>query len=153
MVFAAAQSPQWDSIIGSLVSAQSQDNVTEQNIRSWCLLQPSLPSETALIRSSVSAQREDNVTEQNIGSGLKVGCSSVSPMGQHYKITRSVHCHKLVPIVIWPQMLPGCKTPKRKQTNLPILPQCHVYLVLTDMDPCCFLPGWARWGLYVVWAK
>ena len=32
------------------------------------------------------------------------------PVGQHYKITMSAHCHKLVPVLIWPYMLLGHKT-------------------------------------------
>ena len=32
------------------------------------------------------------------------------PVGQHYKITMSVHCHKSVPILIWAYMLLGHKT-------------------------------------------
>ena len=35
------------------------------------------------------------------------------PMRQHYKVTMSVHCHKSVPILIWPDMLLG----RKQQTN------------------------------------
>ena len=30
---------------------------------------------------------------------------------QHYKVTMSVHFHKLVPVLIQPLMLPGCTPP------------------------------------------
>ena len=36
------------------------------------------------------------------------------PVGQHYKIVRSMHCHKVIPVLIWLLMLLGCKTTTNK---------------------------------------
>ena len=54
------------------------------------------------------AQCQDNVTRCDIRS-----CCwwPGFPVGLHYKVTMSVHCHKSVPILIWQWMLPGRKTP------------------------------------------
>ena len=44
-----------------------------------------------------------------------IGCWwSGLPVGQHYKVAKSDNCHKSVPVLIGPQMLPGCKTPTSK---------------------------------------
>ena len=56
---------------------------------------------------------------------------SAVPVGQHYKATMSAHCHKSVPIPIWPQMLLGCKTqtttiPKTSIRRVYLLPSLHI---------------------------
>ena len=53
------------------------------------------------------AQCQDKVTESDNRSWcLRPGV----PVRQHYQVTMSVHCHKSVPILIWPYMLLRCKT-------------------------------------------
>ena len=47
----------------------------------------------------------------------KIHIQSGLPMGWHYKVAMSVHCHKSVPILKSSQMLPGCKPPMNKQTG------------------------------------
>ena len=42
---------------------------------------------------------------------------------QHYKVTMSVNCHKSVLILIWPQILPGRKTPRNNQLKARLA--CH----------------------------
>ena len=41
----------------------------------------------------------------------------VLAVGQHYKVTMSVLCHKSIPILIIPYMMPGCKTPTNQGKN------------------------------------
>ena len=36
------------------------------------------------------------------------------PVGKHYKVAMSAHCHKLVPILIWPLILLVCNTRRKK---------------------------------------
>ena len=40
------------------------------------------------------------------------------PVGQHYTILMSVHCSKLIPTLIRPYMLPGCKTLTTKPNQM-----------------------------------
>ena len=55
------------------------------------------------------AQCQNNVTGWNI----RTWCWQHDfPVRQHYKFTMSAHCHKSVPVMIWPEMLLG-----RKRTN------------------------------------
>ena len=50
----------------------------------------------------------DNVTVWDIRLQCWWPCL---PVGQHYKVIMSRHCYESVPVLILPQMLPGCKTP------------------------------------------
>ena len=40
------------------------------------------------------------------------------PFGEHYIVAMSAHCHKSVPLLIWPLMLPGRTNPSTISTNL-----------------------------------
>ena len=40
------------------------------------------------------------------------------PVARYYKVIVSVHCHKSVPVLIWPKMMPGPKTPTTNQRPL-----------------------------------
>ena len=62
------------------------------------------------------AQYQDNMTDWKSGHGAGWPGFTV---GWHYKFTMIVHCHKLVPILIWQ----GCKTTRSKQTADPAW--CH----------------------------
>ena len=41
------------------------------------------------------------------------------PIGKHYKVNMSVRYHKLVLILIWPQMLLGHKIDNKQEINKP----------------------------------
>ena len=52
------------------------------------------------------------------------GLIQIFPMGKHYKVAMSVHCHNSVASLIGPYMLLGCKTPTTNQILVgPI--KCH----------------------------
>ena len=57
------------------------------------------------------------------------------PVGQHYKVPMSVHCHKSVPVQIWPKMLLGRKTTNK--TNREERPWTFMTLVTF----VTFMPG------------
>ena len=60
------------------------------------------------------AQCQDNATEWDI----RLWCwRSHLPVRQHYEVIISTYCHTSWTILIWPPMLPGCKTPTIKPTN------------------------------------
>ena len=65
-----------------------------------------------LIAQALVLQCEDNAMEWDIESLCQ---KPDFPVWQHYKVTMIAHCHKLDPILIWPYLLQGCKTPT---TNL-----------------------------------
>ena len=53
---------------------------------------------SALIGQDWLTQCQDNVTEYDIRSWCWWPDFII---GQHYKVTMSAHCHKLVPVLIW----------------------------------------------------
>ena len=69
------------------------------------------------------------------------------PVGQHFKVAMGVHCHKSVPILTWPRMLPSHKTPITNQAlsyHLQITPDNAVKSEATYLGhhPCVnFLSG------------
>ena len=60
------------------------------------------------------------MTEWDIGSWLH------RPLGQHYKVIMGVHCHKSVPVLIWPSMSQGCKTNQSSCSDTITLYACTI---------------------------
>ena len=72
------------------------------------------------------------------------------PVGQHYKVVLSVHCHTSGPLMIWPYMFPGRKTPttnqqsdqhgaqmiKQGKTKVFCCPWTYVFVYHRDGMPC-----------------
>ena len=51
-------------------------------------------------------------------------------VGQRYKVTMRVFCHKFVPVLIWPWMLLGCKTTTDSNS-------CFIYGTAIMVCACC----------------
>ena len=65
-------------------------------------------------------------------------------VGQHYKVTMCSHCHKSVPVLIWPWTLLGCKTTnKQNKTRCKsTLPCRHWTIIHSQRVP--ILAQWVR---------
>ena len=77
-----------------------------------------------------SVQWQDNVIEWDRITGHGADGLVIS-WGQHYKVSMKVHCHTVVPIRIWPEMLRGSKT---ATTNRPFVNRMDI--VVVDYEPC-----------------